>query len=56
VLLGSAWVALEEPEKALAVFRKILTRAPEHALDAYDVSPKIRAVWDQARAPAGSSE
>lgn len=56
VLLGSAWVALDEPEKALAVFRRILTRAPEHMLDAYEVSPKIRAVWEQARGPAEPAE
>lgn len=56
VLLGSAWVALEEPEKALAAFRKVLARAPEHMLDAYEVSPKIRAVWDQARIPAEPAE
>jgi LysM domain len=56
VLLGGAWVALDDPEKALAVFRKLLTRAPEHVLDEYEVSPKIRAVWEQARAPVEPSE
>jgi len=56
VLLGSAWVALDEPDKAQAVFRKLLIRAPGHVLDAYEVSPKIRAVWEQARVPAEPSE
>jgi hypothetical protein len=56
VLLGSAWVALDEPEKAKALFRKILTRAPEHVLDPYAVSPKIRALWEQARNTAGPAE
>lgn len=56
VLLGSTWVALDEPEEAMAAFREVLERAPTHALDAYEVSPKIRAVWDQARGPAEPSE
>lgn len=56
VLLGSAWVALDQPEQALAAFRKVLARAPAHVLDAYEVSPKIRTVWDQARVPDEPSE
>jgi LysM repeat protein len=56
VLLGSAWVALDEPEKASAVFRAVLARAPAHVLDPHQVSPKIRAVWEQARTAAEPSE
>jgi hypothetical protein len=56
VLLGSAWVALEEPEKAVVVFREVLVRAPAHELDPHLISPKIRAVWDSARTAAGPSE
>lgn len=56
VLLGSAWVAFDEPDKARAVFRKILARAPDHMLDPYHASPRIRAVWEQARAAAESAE
>jgi hypothetical protein len=56
VLLGSAWVALDEPEQAIAAFRKVLTRAPEHTLDPYEASPKIRDVWERARTPAEPSE
>lgn len=56
VLLGSAWVALDEPEKARAVFRAVLARAPAQVLDPHQVSPKIRAVWEQARTAAEPSE
>jgi hypothetical protein len=56
VLLGSAWVALGEPEQAQAVFREVLARAPEHMLDPYEASPKIRDVWEQARTPAEPTE
>lgn len=56
VLLGSAWVALDETEKAQAVFRAVLARAPAHVLDPHLISPKIRAVWEQARTAAEPSE
>lgn len=56
VLLGSAWIALDEPDKAMAVFREVLARAPAHELDPHLISPKIRAVWAQARAAAEPSE
>lgn len=56
VLLGSAWVALDESEKAMTVFREVLERAPAHELDPHLTSPKIRAVWAQARTAAGPSE
>ncbi|WP_428266305.1 LysM peptidoglycan-binding domain-containing protein [Haliangium sp.] len=48
VLLGSAHVALGDDEAALAVFRQVRARAPEHELDPYEVSPTVRAVWGQA--------
>lgn len=56
VLLGSACVAFGEHDKARAVFRKVLARAPDHTLNPYEASPKIRAVWDQARAAAEPAE
>lgn len=56
VLLGSAWVALNEPDQALAAFRAALARAPEHVLDPYETSPKIRDVWERARTPAEPTE
>ncbi len=48
VLLGSTYVAFADTDSALAAFRKALERSPDHALSAYQVSPKIRAVWQQA--------
>lgn len=48
VLLGSVYVAFGDEEWAEAMFRKALARKPAHLLDAYTVSPKIRAVWERA--------
>lgn len=48
VLLGSTYVAFGDTDSALAAFRKALERAPKHAMDAYQVSPKIRDVWTRA--------
>ena len=55
VLLGGAHVAFGDEAPALAAFRQALARNPSHALDPYQVSPKIRAVWKQAGGTVGSA-
>jgi len=50
VLLGSAYVAFDDVDSALASFGKVLARRPKHHLDPYTFSPKIRRVWQQAAA------
>jgi hypothetical protein len=48
LLLGSTYIAFSDTPSALAAFRKVLERRPDHELDEYEHSPKIRAVWKQA--------
>lgn len=48
VLLGSTYVAFDDTDSALAKFRQVLERNPDHTLGTYQVSPKIREVWVQA--------
>ncbi|HEU4729343.1 MAG TPA: LysM peptidoglycan-binding domain-containing protein, partial [Kofleriaceae bacterium] len=48
VLLGSAHVAYDDAELAVATFRRVLDRQPHHALPRYQHSPKILAVWQKA--------
>ncbi|HTM20046.1 MAG TPA: LysM peptidoglycan-binding domain-containing protein [Kofleriaceae bacterium] len=48
LLLGGAYVAFDDDDSALALFRKLVARDREHALDAAQVSPKIRRVWQLA--------
>lgn len=48
VLLGSAHVAFDEPDQALAAFKRVLDRKPSHALRKFDHSPKVLAVWAKA--------
>ncbi len=48
VLLGSAYVAFEDRDSAIAAFKKVLARAPGHALKPYDHSPKICKLWQEA--------
>ncbi len=51
VLLGCAHVAYpKETAAALAAFKRALLRRPAHQLSAFDYSPKILPVWEQARA------
>jgi LysM repeat protein len=45
LLLGGAYVAFDDDDSALAVFKKVLARDRERAVDAADTSPKIRRVW-----------
>ena len=49
-LRGFAYVAIGHDEPALADFRDLLRRDPRATFDAARVSPKIRAVFDRARA------
>ena len=48
LLLGGAYVAFDDEDSALAVFKKVLARDREHAVDAAETSPKIRRVWERA--------
>jgi LysM repeat protein len=48
VILGSCYIAFGDVDSALATFRRVIERKPQHALSAYDVSPKIREVWKRA--------
>lgn len=48
VLLGSAYIAFDDPETALATFERVLERDPDHKLAAYSYSPKILEVWKRA--------
>jgi hypothetical protein len=52
VLLGAAHVANDDGEAALATFKRVLDRRPNHALRRYDTSPKILEVWQKAGGPA----
>jgi hypothetical protein len=51
VLLGSAHIAFDAEELALACFRRAIDRQAQHALRRYDTSPKILAVWQKAGGP-----
>jgi hypothetical protein len=51
VLLGAAHVAFDETEPALACFKRALDRQAQHALQRYDYSPKVLAVWQKAGGP-----
>lgn len=48
LLLGGAYVAFDDEDSALAVFKKVLARDRDHAVDAAETSPKIRRVWQLA--------
>lgn len=48
LLLGSAYLAYDDEDSALAVFGKVLRRNPELVLSAKEHSPKVRAVWNRA--------
>lgn len=48
VLLGAAQVAYGETEPALATFKHVLDRQPNHVLRRYDHAPKLLAVWQRA--------
>ncbi|HWM87168.1 MAG TPA: LysM domain-containing protein [Kofleriaceae bacterium] len=48
VLLGAAYIALDEPDIASTHFREVLQRAPGRPLSAFDYSPKVCDVWRKA--------
>jgi hypothetical protein len=48
VLLGSAHVAYEDAEAALATFKRVIDRQASHVLSRYDTSPRILEVWQKA--------
>ena len=48
VLLGAAYIAFDDKDSALATFRKILERQPNHMLSKVEYSPKICDVWKAA--------
>ncbi len=48
LLLGMAYAALDKKELALAMFRRVHKRAPQHALSRYYDSPKIVELWEKA--------
>jgi LysM repeat protein len=53
LLLGSAYVAYDDIDSALAAFRKVLSRAPARVLDPYTYSPKICTAWKKAGGTVG---
>jgi hypothetical protein len=48
VLLGSAHVADDDGEAALATFKRVADRQVSHVLRRYDTSPRILEVWQKA--------
>lgn len=48
VLLGATYIAFDDAPSALATFRRVLTRQPQHTLSRYEYSPKICEVWERA--------
>lgn len=48
VLLGSAQVAFDENDAALATFKRVIDRQSRATLRRYDYSPTILAVWQKA--------
>ena len=56
VLLGQTYVAFGDNDTALARFKKALERAPDHRLDPYRYSPKVREVWQEAGGQVAPAE
>jgi len=48
LLLGSAYIAFDDSDSALATFQKALLRLPSHSISARYYSPKVRDVWSKA--------
>jgi LysM repeat protein len=48
LLLGSAYIAFDDVDSALATFSKVARRNGEVVLDPKEHSPKVREVWSQA--------
>jgi hypothetical protein len=50
-LMAFCYVALDQHELAARAFREVVARRPAMTLDPAEVSPKIRAAFDEARRP-----
>lgn len=48
VLLGEAYAGQGLDAQAMAAFDKVIHRKPDHALRAFDDSPKVRELWKKA--------
>ena len=55
LLVGRTHVAFGETDSALARFKKVLERMPDHTLNPYEYSPKVRQLWRTAGGKVGSS-
>ena len=48
ILLGATYIAFDDEDSALALFARVLSRAPELTLDPREHSPKVRKAWERA--------
>jgi LysM repeat protein len=48
MLLGAAYLAIDDEDSALARFRQAVDRKPRHSVSPYWFSPKVREVWVRA--------
>ncbi|MEZ4362005.1 MAG: LysM peptidoglycan-binding domain-containing protein [Kofleriaceae bacterium] len=48
ILLGAAYLAVDDEDSALARFKQALERKPRHSVSPYWFSPRIREVWLRA--------
>ncbi len=48
ILLGAAYLALDDEDSALAKFRQARSRKPDHSISPYWFSPRVREVWVKA--------
>jgi LysM repeat protein len=48
ILLGAAYVAIDDEDSALARFKQALERKPRHSVSRYWFSPRVREVWGRA--------
>jgi LysM repeat protein len=48
ILLGAAYLAVDDEDSALARFKQALERKPRHSVSPYWFSPRVREVWVRA--------
>jgi LysM repeat protein len=48
ILLGAAYLAIDDEDSALARFKQALERKPRHSVSPYWFSPRVREVWLRA--------
>jgi hypothetical protein len=53
LLIGSCYVALDQPELAVRALREVAARRPSWKLDPGEISPKVRAAFEEARVQPG---